>query len=185
MSDVLLLRDVLDYSVREAALALDVSEPDIKTTLHRARKAMAAYDASRVSHDLTALGHDVLMRFVAALAAEDVAAVEALLSDDVRALSDGGGVYFAARKPVVGRSKVARFYLNISGKRPVSHIELRTLNGAPTLVASFFAAESGQAPHVTVACELDADGRIRTIWSILVDDKIAHLLPSGRLDQAP
>src|SRR6185369_3757547 len=35
---VLLLRDVFDYSVRETADALDMSETNIKVTLHRARR---------------------------------------------------------------------------------------------------------------------------------------------------
>src|SRR5205807_6487914 len=44
---VLLLRDVFDYSVRETASALDLSEANTKTIHHRARQAMSAYDAAR------------------------------------------------------------------------------------------------------------------------------------------
>src|SRR6185436_605120 len=44
---VLLLRDVFDYDVRETAAALGVSEPDVKTTHHRARRAMQGYDRER------------------------------------------------------------------------------------------------------------------------------------------
>jgi len=44
---VLLLRDVFDYSVREAADALGMSEPSVKTTHHRARRAMRDYDRDR------------------------------------------------------------------------------------------------------------------------------------------
>ena len=43
---VLLLRDVFDYSVRETADALGMSEPNVKTTHHRARRAMARTTAS-------------------------------------------------------------------------------------------------------------------------------------------
>ena len=39
---VLLLRDVFDYCVRETADALGMNEPAVKTTHHRARRAMAA-----------------------------------------------------------------------------------------------------------------------------------------------
>jgi len=44
---VLLLRDVIDYDVRETALALGMSEANVKTTHHRARRAMAAYNGAR------------------------------------------------------------------------------------------------------------------------------------------
>ena len=44
---VLLLRDVFDYSVRETADALGMSEANVKVTHHRARRAMAAYDRDR------------------------------------------------------------------------------------------------------------------------------------------
>ena len=44
---VLLLRDVFDYPVAETAAALEMSEANVKTTHHRARRAMAAYDRAR------------------------------------------------------------------------------------------------------------------------------------------
>jgi RNA polymerase sigma-70 factor (ECF subfamily) len=47
---VLLLRDVFDYSTNETAEALEMSEANIKVTLHRARRAMDLYDKNRVSN---------------------------------------------------------------------------------------------------------------------------------------
>ncbi|MDH5676783.1 MAG: sigma-70 family RNA polymerase sigma factor [Myxococcales bacterium] len=44
---VLLLRDVLDLSVRETADALEMGEANVKTTHHRARSAMRDYDETR------------------------------------------------------------------------------------------------------------------------------------------
>ncbi|HUI26376.1 MAG TPA: sigma-70 family RNA polymerase sigma factor, partial [Candidatus Kryptonia bacterium] len=44
---VLLLRDVFDYSVRDTATALAMSQPNVKTTHHRARRAMRDYDRTR------------------------------------------------------------------------------------------------------------------------------------------
>jgi len=43
----LLLRDVFDYSVEETARALAMTVANVKTTHHRARHAMRAYDAVR------------------------------------------------------------------------------------------------------------------------------------------
>lgn len=39
-----------------------------------------------------------------------------MLAEDVIALSDGGGVVLAARKPVVGRERVAQFLLGVLEK---------------------------------------------------------------------
>src|SRR5262249_9608157 len=52
---VLLLIDVFDYSVRETAEALGLSESNVKTTHHRARRALEGYDGARVrpTRDLT------------------------------------------------------------------------------------------------------------------------------------
>src|SRR5690242_9027045 len=44
---VLLLRDVFDYSARETAAALDISEANVRIVHHRARGAMRAYDGER------------------------------------------------------------------------------------------------------------------------------------------
>src|SRR5262245_50974510 len=44
---VLLLRDVFDYTVHEAADALDMTQASVKTTLHRARRAMDSYHTRR------------------------------------------------------------------------------------------------------------------------------------------
>ncbi len=89
---VLLLRDVIDYEVRETAVALGMSEANVKTTHHRARRAMAAYDGARCRPTparQSATGA-ALARFLDALQRDDVAALEALLSEEVRSLTDGG-----------------------------------------------------------------------------------------------
>ena len=95
---VLLLRDVFDYSVAEAADALDLTEANVKTTHHRARKAMAAYEAGHPvpAAAAQAATQQALMQFLTCLERHDVAGVEALLADDVRTTTDGGGEFQAA-----------------------------------------------------------------------------------------
>ena len=62
---VLLLRDVFDYSVEESARVLGLSEANVKTTHHRARKALAPYEAQRCrpSPALIARSGEALQRF--------------------------------------------------------------------------------------------------------------------------
>jgi RNA polymerase sigma factor (sigma-70 family) len=173
---VLLLRDVFDYSVRETAVALDLSATNVKTTHHRARRAMRDYDRQRCipTRALQARTREALGRFVAALASQDVAAVEALLSESVKAVSDGGGEYFAARVPLIGRLRVAKFHLKISQHRlPHSRFDMRMINGLPALVGEFLDDPRGQPPRMVLRCEVGADGRITQIHSILASRKLS------------
>jgi len=118
---VLLLRDVFDYSVAETADALDLTEANVKTTHHRARKAMAAYDGARVipTASVRDATRAALAQFLQCLDRNDVRGVEALLAEDVRTLTDGGGEYQAALRPIVGRDKVTRFYVAEIGRAHV------------------------------------------------------------------
>ena len=175
---VLLLRDVFDYSGRETGEALAMSEAAVKTTLHRARRAMAAYDGDRrvPTAALQQRTRAALEQFVMRLIAGDVAGVEALLAGDVRALSDGGGEFKAARSPLRGRAKVAKFYVSITGLRPAgSAAELRMLNGMPTLVVRSPQATGGIAPLVALQVAIDDQGLITHVHSLLATAKVARL----------
>jgi len=175
---VLLLRDVFDYSVRETADALGLSEPNVKTTHHRARRAMREYDRSRAvpSRASCETTRRVLERFLTGLQTQDVAAVEKLLADDVRFVSDGGGEYLAALHPVVGRAKVARFYVRGSS-RPgtVEAMEMRTLNGFPAVLVTFGLLRPRQARFGVVQCVVGADGRITALHNVLASRKLTAI----------
>jgi RNA polymerase sigma factor (sigma-70 family) len=176
---VLLLRDVFDYSVAETADTLEVSEAVVKTTHHRARRAMRAYDRARCvpTRSLQARTRAALERFMGALVTGDVPAVEALLAEGVRALSDGGGEFHAARVPVVGRGKVARFYTNILRRRGGVEVgaEIRTLNGLPAVVVRFRDDARAEAGRVVTLIQLDAGGRIAALHSVLASRKLTAI----------
>jgi len=173
---VLLLRDVFDYSVRDTAEALDMTEPNVKTTHHRARRAMREYDRHRCvpTRALQERTRQVLARFVSALASQDVAAVEAMLSESVRAVSDGGGEYFAARVPLIGPPRVAKFHLKISSYRlATARLEMRMINGLPALVGEFGATPPGQPPRMVLRCDIDTQGRITHLHSVVASRKLS------------
>lgn len=175
---VLLLRDALDYSVRETSEALGISEANVKTTLHRARTAMAEYDRSKLarSAERDRLVENVLFRMLGAMATGDVAAFEALLSEDVRAISDGGGLTFAAAKPVQGRGKVARMYIKLAaGASPSGTVNVVPVNGSPGIVGEDPDIKGPAAPRVVLRVELDRGGLIREIHSQLNPDKLRRL----------
>src|SRR5262245_5390818 len=172
---VLLLRDVFDYSVRDTAEALDMSTPSVKTTHHRARRAMDTYDRTRTipTRSLQERTRAVLERFLAGLVNHDRDAVEALLVEDVRTVNDGAGEVHAARKPVVGRARVARFYTNIATRSPGEvAVDIRLLNGLPALVIARGGGQAGTAARFIVRCDLAADGRIRQLHAVLATRKL-------------
>lgn len=63
--------------------------------------------------------HDAVVRaFVAAASGDDLGALTGLLDPSVTLRSDGGGVVSAARNPVMGSARVARFLLGVLNQRP-------------------------------------------------------------------
>lgn len=178
---VLLLRDVFDYSVSETATALAMSEANVKTTLHRARKAIAGYDRSRrpITQALQEQARQVLEKFLGCLFNHDVAGAEALLAENVRQVSDGGGEFYAARIPVMGRKKVILFNSRLVQIAAANALEVRSewrvLNGLPALVFEIPNIASGFAPRTAMLCQLDADGRIDRIHSVLASRKLTAI----------
>lgn len=173
---VLLLRDVFDYSVMETAEALKMSEANVKTTHHRARRTMIDYDASRVipTRDVQAQTRQTMETFLQCLADHNVAGIEALLARDVRQLSDGGGEFFAARRPVLGREKVALFNLRLAqlAKKTQVNVHWQMLNGMPAFVAEYPQAPPNYARRVVTFLELDTDGKIQRIYNVLATRKL-------------
>ena len=171
---VLLLCDVFDYSVREAAAALDLSESNVKVTHHRARAAMAGYDAARCRPDaaLQARTEAALGKLVTAMLGADVGAIVALLAEDARSLGDGGGRYRAGTKPLVGALKVARFYHALARRQVVLAAEVRLVNGLPAIVMQTEPPEDDWAPRSIFRIDVGSDGRIVSVHSIVAPEKL-------------
>ncbi|AUX47805.1 RNA polymerase sigma factor [Sorangium cellulosum] len=180
---VLLLRDVFDYSVQETAAALALSEASVKTTHHRARRALEPYDHDRdrcrPTPELVERSGAALVRFFQTLATQDVPAIEALLSEGVRVVNDANGEYKAARRIVVGQDRVARFYLGVTkGWNSLAlRYELRLLNGLPALVIERHGPADRLAPRYVVRCDVDPSGRITAIHTVLASRKLTAVRP--------
>jgi RNA polymerase sigma-70 factor (ECF subfamily) len=177
---VLLLRDVLDYSVDEAARALSLSPANVKTTHHRARRAMEGYDAARrpIGPALADATRAALERFLVAVVSEDAAAAEACLADSVQAISDGGGEFRAALRVVHGRDRVARFLVGLQKKTyHAGRFGLRVVNGLPALVAEVDVKEARWAPRFVLRCDVDEAGAIRGVHVVIASPKLARIAP--------
>jgi RNA polymerase sigma-70 factor (ECF subfamily) len=172
---VLLLRDVLEYSVRETAGALSISEANVKTLHHRARRAMEAYDQRRPPV-LPPDAEQIVARFVFALASQDEATVLEILAPDAVSRSDAGGEYKAALRPIRGREKVARFLLHLTRKAgPGASAELVRLNGLPSLWVEIPSPHPREAPRVALCFELDGRGRVQEVYIVLASRKLRAL----------
>lgn len=111
---VLVLRDVFDLEYAEIADAVDKTPANCRQVAKRARER--AGDAVR-RHPVTAeQEHALVAAFAQATERGDIDAVRDLLAADAIMYSDGGGVVTAARKPIYGAAKIARFFVRVQGK---------------------------------------------------------------------
>lgn len=175
---VLLLRDVFDYPVREAAEALGFTEANVKTLHLRARRALAAYDRAQrpAGAALQESTRHALFRFLSCLQSGDVAGLEAQLAKDVRLRSDGGGEFVTALRPVIGRDRVSRLVFGLVAKRVTpSAVTFRSLNGLPSVVFDFAGARPPLPPRVIWHATLDAEGRVAELYWVSASRKLAAL----------
>jgi RNA polymerase sigma-70 factor (TIGR02957 family) len=101
------LREAFDYSYRQIADILQMEEANTRQLVSRARKHIADERRTPASSEEQ---RRLLEAFIGAAQKGDVAALEALFAEDVVSYSDGGGVVrTAARAPVSGRERVAKF----------------------------------------------------------------------------
>jgi RNA polymerase sigma-70 factor (ECF subfamily) len=175
---VLLLCDVFDYTAAEAAAALDLSPGNIRTIHHRARRLMGSYDRKRTVP--TAANRErtsgALRRFLDLLANSDVRGIERMLADDVRAVADSGGEFTAARRAIVGPSRVARFFVRLSQSRKTGlRTRLVTLNGLPAALLEFDKPMGRRPPKLAFAIGLNSEGLLSKLWVVASSRKLAAI----------
>jgi RNA polymerase sigma-70 factor, ECF subfamily len=166
-----LLHDVFGYDHAELAAILDRSEPACRQLVSRARKHVQAR-RPRFEPDAGARAR-VADRFLTACRTGDLEALLATLAPDVVLRSDGGGKVSAARRPVEGADRVARFLEGLARQAPTDVVlEPRWINGTPGVVIG---TSDGT---IVVVFVLDvADDTIRSIAAIRNPDKLTHLAP--------
>jgi RNA polymerase sigma factor (sigma-70 family) len=175
---VLLLRDVFDYSTTETATTLDMTEINVKVTLHRARRIISSYDKDRaitLNKDHVELRR-TLEQFLSYLAKGDVQALERLLTKDVVLVSDGGGEINALAAPMVGRAKVSRLITKLyEAYRNVTSTSLHLINGQPAVVIERSKVEPGHASFYTMHCEIDKSSQMRRLNFVFSPSKLSAL----------
>jgi len=112
--------------------------------------------------------------------------METLLAEDVVTLNDSNGRYPAAGVPVVGANKVARFHAGITSLRKrLPQVAVRWLNGAPAVVCHYDPPVTDRfAPAFITLAELDENGLIRRIYSVLAPEKLRRQWDSSPTSEA-
>jgi RNA polymerase sigma-70 factor (ECF subfamily) len=163
---VWLLAEVFGEPYALIAEAVGKSEAACRQVASRARRRLREERPAPAE----ALDADVLARLLTAVAVGDLEQVLALLDADVVLVSDGGESQRAARHPVVGSDRVARFVLNLAKRYPASDVRLADLNGSPAVLF-----ESSGMPVVVTGEQ--SNGKVTRIFIILNPDKL-HAIAS-------
>lgn len=168
---VFLLREVFDYGYDEIAGVMDKSEENCRQIALRARRQVEArkprFEASRERRE------ELARRFFEAASEGDTEGLIQLLAADVVSYADGGGKTKAFTRPVYGRERIARIFLEFGTWLEIlgaEEMRFAQVNGQPGAV---FLSHDGR---VVLVVSLDiADGQVQTIRSITNPDKLRHL----------
>jgi RNA polymerase sigma-70 factor (ECF subfamily) len=165
------LREALDYPYERIAEVIDSSPANARQLVSRARKHLASGRNDTVS---AGESRRLLEAFLGAARTGDVEELEQLFASDIVSYTDGNGIKLAARIPVAGRSRVAKFVSAFSshfwtGKR----IGWTTLNSRPAVTLS----EDGEITTI-LSVTASHEGILQLLW-VMNPDKLGHLSPVG------
>lgn len=166
---VFLLHEVFNYPFSEIGSMLEKSPANCRQIFHRARQALQDKRARFEPEPQRQL----LVSFLSASQAGDMAALTSLLAQDVVSWSDGGGKVQTNLKPIHGQQAVARFWcfwLSLARKnqRPLT-FTLAEINGSPAIL--FW--EEGILAGV-ISLTLSAVG-IQEMYALMNPEKLAYL----------
>jgi RNA polymerase sigma-70 factor (ECF subfamily) len=165
------LREAFDYPYRDIANVLRLEEANTRQLVTRARQHVA--NGRKATVDSTQQRR-LLEAFIAAARNGDVAGLEGLFASDVVSTSDGGGLVRAARLPVVGRARVAKFIATVAApfwsEMTLSWLEA---NGEPCVGMS-------RNGHVVALLSIDASAEgIDQIRWLMRPSKLAAVAPAA------
>ncbi|HEY1853282.1 MAG TPA: RNA polymerase sigma factor SigJ [Solirubrobacterales bacterium] len=111
---VLVLRDVFDLEYAEIADVVEKTPANVRQIARRAREHAGEPNRGR------SVGEEERRRlasaFMGAVLSGDIDQIRDQLAADAIMYSDGGGVVTAARRPIYGAEKIARFFVGIQRK---------------------------------------------------------------------
>ena len=164
-----LLHDVFDTPFSEIAAMLDRTEASCRQLASRARRAVRD---DRPAPAATPDNHARLLQaFGEAVTSGNVARLAELLREDAVAITDGGGRKTAARNPIQGADKIARFFIGLAAKNAGHEIRVEPamINGAIGALLYL----DGELDH-TMSMAISGE-KIAAIYIVRNPDKLRHL----------
>ncbi|MFT4087714.1 MAG: RNA polymerase sigma-70 factor [Gordonia sp. (in: high G+C Gram-positive bacteria)] len=165
---VFVLREVFDFGYPEIAAAVAKSEAAVRQIASRARAHVRARRTAAIASPGEA--KSVAEKFMTTAATGDLDGLMELLAPGVVVLSDGGGVVSAARRPVVGVERAARFLLGLfalGDKMGEIGMTMTEVNGMP----AFLVTVDGVLD--LVLCVEVSDGRVTALYTVRNPEKLA------------
>jgi RNA polymerase sigma-70 factor (ECF subfamily) len=160
------LHDVFGYTHREVAGMMGKTEAAVRQIAYRARDHVQA--RRRRFRPDPATAARVAGSFLAAARTGDLQALMDVMAPDVVEISDGGGKVSAARRPVTGRDRVARFIAGLARRETqVGHIDFATHNGLPSVLL-----HTGEGVSTVLMLEVGEDELVHGIYIINNPDKL-------------
>ena len=164
-----LLHDVFDTPFSAIAAMLDRTEASCRQLASRARRAVRD---ERPAPAATPDNHARLLQaFGEAVTSGNVARLVELLREDAVAITDGGGRKTAARNPIQGADKIARFFIGLAAKNAGHDIRIE-----PAMINGAFGALlylDGELDH-TMSMAISGE-KIAAIYIVRNPDKLRHL----------
>ena len=170
------LREAFDYSYLQIADILRTEEANVRQLVSRAHKHIEDGRRTPVS---SSEQRRLLEAFIAAAQKADMAALECLFAEDVVSTSDGGGIVRAARVPVVGRERVAKFIASAAHFWMGVTLAWVETNGQAAVLVS-----RDSVPVAITAIDASAQGIDQIMWFLRPSKLAAISNSSQRLSES-
>ena len=129
---VFILHDVFELPMSEVAEVIERSDVATRQLASRARTHLAAEHRRFDPAPMAAAA--LAEQLIAAAASGDIDSLRSHLARDVVAVADGGAQRRAARAPILGAERVARYFVNLASRLdPATEIHVVRANGQVAL----------------------------------------------------
>lgn len=162
------LREAFDYPYAQIAEILETTQANVRQMVSRGRRHLRGHRREPVD---AAEHRRLLEAFVRAAQDGDLRGLETVLANGVVSRSDGAGIVrLAARRPMEGRQKVARF---VAGFKdifwPGTTLTWVETNGRPSVLIT----RAGE-PAALLSIGASAEGIEQIMW-VMVPDKLTKV----------
>lgn len=165
---VFILREVFDYDYASVAEIINKSESHCRKIAQRARESVQEKKPRFEKN--TREQQELVTAFINAMQDGELAEMENMLAEEAIFYSDGGGKVSAARKPVAGATKIAKFLAGFKKRLTRTlHVKFAEVNGEPGIIVYL------DEQLFNVWSFHIENKKIQSIYVVLNPEKLKHL----------